>query len=346
MTPQPLPGQEPDTSIELSDGPGRRLRVARQAQGLKLDQIADGLHLSTTVVESLEHDDYAALPSQVFVVGYIQKYARLVGLDPAPLLTAYRTVAPQVEPARPGTARISGGQVGSGHLIVRLVSIGILILLATLSFLWWQGRQPVTELETADTNAEQEPEAAAMLEPAPEIPTSPFSESNPIEVLGDNLPPEPESALQVPEPQPSPATAEQQDTAASKPAATGETNRDNTSDERITTAEAESTTAVVVGENPEATEDNSEATAATAKEIVVSFDGPCWVDVRDSERKFKLFGEMKKGDSHILAGKPPYSVILGNAAAARISIGGTDLDLTTLSRGNVARFTLDPDNMP
>ena len=78
----------------------------------------------------------------------------------------------------------------------------------------------------------------------------------------------------------------------------------------------------------------------------MSFSGPCWVDVRDSESKYKLFGEMKKGDRHVLKGTPPYSVILGNAAAVQITVDGEAIDISAMSRGNVARFTLDPDEMP
>ena len=96
-----------------------------------------------------------------------------------------------------------------------------------------------------------------------------------------------------------------------------------------------------------AEEDSGEAAvAAEAGAIVMSFEGPCWVDVRDSERSYKLFGEMKKGDRHVLSGTPPYSVILGNVAAVEITVGGAEFDLSAISRGNVARFTLNPDQMP
>ena len=52
---------------------------------------------------------------------------------------------------------------------------------------------------------------------------------------------------------------------------------------------------------------------------------------------------MKKGDRYVLKGKPPYSYILGNVGAVRITVGGKPLDLGPVSRGSVARFTLDAD---
>ena len=50
------------------------------------------------MIESLERDDYEALPSRVFVIGYIRKYACRVGLDPEPLVAAYRAAVPEAEP--------------------------------------------------------------------------------------------------------------------------------------------------------------------------------------------------------------------------------------------------------
>jgi len=78
------------------------------------------------------------------------------------------------------------------------------------------------------------------------------------------------------------------------------------------------------------------------KQIVMTFAAPCWVDVRDSERKFKLFGEVPKGSRKVLGGKPPYKVVIGNAGAVSILVNGEPFDLAPYAKGNVARFTLDP----
>jgi cytoskeleton protein RodZ len=81
-------------------------------------------------------------------------------------------------------------------------------------------------------------------------------------------------------------------------------------------------------------------------DVVMEFSGPCWVDVRDKEGELKLFGEMRKGDRHVLSGTPPYSMIIGNAAAVEILVAGNPFDLDPIARGNVARFTLDPEQLP
>jgi cytoskeleton protein RodZ len=55
---------------------------------------------------------------------------------------------------------------------------------------------------------------------------------------------------------------------------------------------------------------------------------------------------MDKGDRHLLGGKPPYSLIIGNAAAAQILVDGQPFDFKSVVRGNVARFSLDPASRP
>ena len=69
------------------------------------------------------------------------------------------------------------------------------------------------------------------------------------------------------------------------------------------------------------------------------------MDIRDSTRKFKVFGEMSKGDRHVLGGEPPYSVILGNSPMVRVTVNGKPYDVEAHARGSVARFTLDPDDL-
>ncbi|MEA1051057.1 DUF4115 domain-containing protein [Lamprobacter modestohalophilus] len=91
----------------------------------------------------------------------------------------------------------------------------------------------------------------------------------------------------------------------------------------------------------EAATDNA-AAASTSQAVELAFTGPCWVDIRDSTGKVLLFGEMNRGSRETLAGEPPYSLVIGNAAAAKLTVAGQPFDLTSVARGNVARFKLDP----
>lgn len=328
-------------SWESADGPGRRLRDARQARGLELARVADQLHLKPTLIAALEQDDYQALPGSVFVVGYLRNYARLLGLDPEPLLAAYRRSQPQAEPAPPKPVTAGGPRAGGGHLGARLFSLAVILALLGLSYAWWQDYRPAvypegTRLESASGDLELGAAAPANAPLA--------SLAAPAEPVGASYEPPSETA-----PEPSPPTRALVADEVAQPEGSAPP-APPSSPTALTTAEpppaiAPAMPAAAVVAEP-LSEPAAEAPAAPSEGVVMEFSGPCWVDIRDSERRFKLFGEMKDGDRHVLAGTPPYSVIIGNAAAVRITVDGKPFELEGIARGNVARFTLDPARLP
>lgn len=72
---------------------GAALRAAREAQGLTAQEIANRIKFSLRQIEALEQDDVEHLPQGTFLRGFIRSYARVVHLDPEPLLNATRTIA-------------------------------------------------------------------------------------------------------------------------------------------------------------------------------------------------------------------------------------------------------------
>jgi cytoskeleton protein RodZ len=49
----------------------------------------------------------------------------------------------------------------------------------------------------------------------------------------------------------------------------------------------------------------------------------------------------RRGETHAVQGKPPFSLVVGNAADVRIAYNGKPFDLTPYIRVNVARFKLE-----
>lgn len=360
MSAQPAIDRDDKEPVGHAEGPGRRLRAARQARKLDLDRVADLLHLKPAMVAALEQDNYEALPGSVFVLGYVRNYARLLNLDPEPLLEQLRRSEPQpAEPVRARPPRRARRQIGSGHLLVRLMTLAVVAAVGGLSFVWWQNQRPNPYQELADgvsvsgsldlAAAEAEPEpgppAIAIAEPPAE---SDLTVTSAMPLLTEPEPTPPAQPLFDPagalgdlaademtlEPRQSPPAPEDGApvVAMVSPGAAG-------------LAETVDSSGGEAAEDPPAGATES-SDAAGAEGVVMEFTGPCWVDIRDSERRFKIFGEMGAGDRRVLEGTPPYSVILGNAAAVRITVAGQPFDLEGIARGNVARFTLDPDSLP
>lgn len=63
------------------DTPGGQLRAAREAQGLSLQDVATRTRIAQRQLESIERDDYEALPGIPYAIGFSRAYARAVGLD-------------------------------------------------------------------------------------------------------------------------------------------------------------------------------------------------------------------------------------------------------------------------
>lgn len=139
MTEQIQP-QDNVTEAEAAGPPaGELLRAARERQGMSLAEAARQLRLSPRQVEALESDDYARLPGMTFVRGFIRNYAKLLQLDPEPVLRSIRGSQREPEaqsitiPA--GRIEFSSGRAmlrpffsGGGRPWLRYTAIGLVVL--------------------------------------------------------------------------------------------------------------------------------------------------------------------------------------------------------------------------
>ncbi|MBM5575183.1 RodZ family helix-turn-helix domain-containing protein [Deefgea sp. CFH1-16] len=73
---------------------GRQLRNAREALELSPEQVANQLKLAVRQVLAIEQEAFDELPSNLFIRGFVRNYARLVHLDPEPLLEYLAQVLP------------------------------------------------------------------------------------------------------------------------------------------------------------------------------------------------------------------------------------------------------------
>lgn len=75
--------QEPGAaaSEQRPNTPGARLRAAREAQGLSIQDVATRTRIAQRQLEAIERDDYAALPGIPYAVGFARAYARAIDVD-------------------------------------------------------------------------------------------------------------------------------------------------------------------------------------------------------------------------------------------------------------------------
>lgn len=124
-----------EASEPKPEGAGAILHTERRRQNMSLGDVSRQLKLSIRQVEALERDDFGPFGGPVFVHGFVRNYAKLLGLDPEPLLRAadeklapLAAIAPEPRAEivrRPGSSRKSLLGVVGGLLLVGIV-LGVL----------------------------------------------------------------------------------------------------------------------------------------------------------------------------------------------------------------------------
>lgn len=69
-------------------GIGTKLRQAREAQGLSIENIAGQTRIQSRYLEAIEAENLDALPGLVFARNFVRQYAIALKLDPEPLLAS------------------------------------------------------------------------------------------------------------------------------------------------------------------------------------------------------------------------------------------------------------------
>jgi cytoskeleton protein RodZ len=140
---------------------GEALRSAREAQGRSLDEAAVATRIRSSYLEALEQERFGELGGSVYAKGFLRSYAGYLGLDPAPLLEAYRAQetpgAPLFEHAPRAIGGLRTGRRRPNWLGVAIACVSIILLVSL-----WELLRP-----TPDPNDAQPPFVSAPATTAP-----------------------------------------------------------------------------------------------------------------------------------------------------------------------------------
>jgi len=120
--------------------PGRTLAAARAELNLSVADVSQQIKYGVKQIAAIEADDYAKLPGMTFVRGMIRSYAKLVQLDPQPLLAdlGRRGIPAQitVDLRTSGQEPFIEGGKKSNRLYVSL-SLVALAVVAIVTYEWY-----------------------------------------------------------------------------------------------------------------------------------------------------------------------------------------------------------------
>jgi cytoskeleton protein RodZ len=321
------------TIITPTPGPGARLKRAREARELTLQEVADTLNLSAKTVSLLESEAWSALPRPAFTRGYLRTFARLVGEDPDRILDAYTAaVGGDADAVNLKRADLEGrgitevihkqpGTVLSGAVLAAALVTGIV--------LW-----AVWPDESARTRAV----SPSLRPPASAPPASPgtaaasrSSARDAVQTARNEaaaaapLPTEPApSASQFPTSPVAPPVTDE--TASTATAFTHDIDPDN--EEVSTIIEDVATTRV------------KRITAEGDDLLTFTFSGDCWVEVKNGEGE-NLYSDLgRSGDVLELVGEAPFRLRLGFAPGVELAFNHERVALAPHTRNNIASIVL------
>lgn len=257
---------------------GTVLREAREQLGLSVVDVESRLKFAARQIEALEADNFTLLSETSFVRRFIRSYAKLLQLDPEPLLASL-----PIAPTQPSLHSASNAidvplpntYVLRGLKIIWL-AIGFVVVSIILLFVWLNFSQSIT------------PQASVETVGVPAVmPTIPASV-----VVAVPLP----DALTV---------------SPEAPAA------------------------------GEAIQTKSNDASKQSGAIRLMFDAESWVKVTDSGGNILLSKLNARGSEQNLNGKPPYSIVIGNASGVRLYYQGKLVDFAPSEPGGIVNLTLE-----
>lgn len=305
--------QEPvEETVVPPLSPGKVLAAVRNEKGLSVMDVARSLRLSARQIEAIEAEEFDKLPGLTFIRGFIRNYAKLLQLDPEPLLDACRrTVVPPVQvqvSVPPGQVEFSSSRsqrtFSGNHERSRVFKMlpAIFVVAALLSW-------AVYELMQGSSNH------TVVVKPAGD------SSAVVLPLPSATVPVQSESAVAATE-LPLPAS----------PAAA-------TKDAAPLTKEVSSASQAPV---PAPTQVAEAPLQSGSGKVRLLFSGESWVEIKDKVGRtiYKQIG--LAGSEQIISGTPPFAVTVGKASNVKAFYNDKPVDLVpTATSGDVARLTLN-----
>ncbi len=321
----------------------------RERQGLSRADIAQRLHMSAWQVEALETGDYARLPKGTFLRGFVRNFTKALGLEPDALLSMLAEDRPR-DPA-PGIVvptqnirfdplgeRLSSPYVKASAYAVVAVAIGF------AGMYWWMYVRPASPAAIAQheaATAASAPAAPTRAEPAPGVPET---AATAVEAPHKSAEPPKAASAKADASRVEPAKIEgSRNDAAKAASAKGEP-------AKAEAARSESARSAVA--RPELVEPDASraepmraqpvsALKGAEKNLRFRFKGASWVEVRDGRGRVLQQGLNAPGTEIEVKGRPPLSIVVGNAPEVQMYMNDQAFDLDPHTKVAVARFTVE-----
>jgi cytoskeleton protein RodZ len=285
----------------MTEAVGAELKSAREALGLSLSEVAHQLKLAPRQVEALEAGRFDALPGGTFVRGMLRNYARLLKLEPEPLLEhlAGRFEAPDANrlAARYSQPVPFSDSARRSTFVYLGLSLAVLTLGGGVAYQWYREHKAPAQLAAAPKRPASKPAGA----PAA---AAPKGEPKRVEPVAQA-----QLASKV-----TPATA------PPPPA-------------------VEKVAAVAAAPVPSAAPVLDKRTGGSHR-LVIRCQEEAWIEVKDANDRMLISSLNPAGSERVVRSRGPLTLVIGNAAHVQVLHNDKPIDLAPHTKLSIARFTL------
>lgn len=329
-----------------SRGAGAMLRVAREAQGLTLDMLANTIKVAPAKLEALEAEDFDKLPDANFARALAMAVSRALKIDgqavlaampearPVPLASGREPINQPFKEAKVSSSLFDHGFQWRSLIAVKWMAPLALLLAAAVIYVLPASMERPAWLGGVRSSA------------VPVVVAGPSAPVVPLVVE-----PIPDGAVPDSAPQAEAAVA-----AASMADAGGEGGSSSASAPplRLDRAESPAAAASSLSTDPRLSAlPDARISASAAPAQTVSVGAPVgeavltlkvqatsWIEVHDAKGNRLLSREVAQGEELSFSAEAPLSVRVGNVSGVSLFFKGRPVDMTPFTRNNVARLDL------
>jgi len=245
----------------------------------------------------------------------VRSYARLLKLDPDPLV---ERIAGRFEV--PDSNRLAAryhqpvpfsDSARKSTFVYLGLSLGVLVLVGAVGYEWHQERQAAAKSK-----------GSAVAKAAPkERETKPRAAPVPAQVAVAPAPVPAAPAAPVPV---APEKSKPVTVAAAPPAVVA----------------PEKPKPVAQDKDKDKDKEKPKVASSGPHRLVVRTEGEAWIEIKDAADRMLVSSLNPPGSERVVRGKPPYSLVIGNASNVRVLYDDKPIDLAPHTRQDVARLTV------
>lgn len=307
-------------------------RKLREAKGISLETIVQQTNISLKKLEALENQDFAALGTETFVLGYIRRYAKILDVDAQMFIDTYKSskkdevktdVSPSYTRTHPALSTDRG--VKKKKIPLFAITLGIvLVWVLIMSLMPDDAPAPEKQNSSLSSRVSESGDSRVEEQSAGES-TAGFSSQNDENIGSGEFSASDESATESEKTLNPPVASQQVNELSNTP--TPETQQLEAQQVDMATNDEQNSVPVTTSNEGEDV-------------IVMRFTDDCWVQIKDANGEV-IFAQLQtKEDNLQIFGQAPFSVMLGNARAVEVIFNGEQVASAPPGTQNTMRLTL------